>query len=79
MGAIVPLVLSGLKLIMTNLPAFTALGIDLVEVFDRSKAIVTGDTTSTPAEREAALAEIVSMEAQRDARLEELRLLAPNS
>lgn len=79
MGAIVPLVLSGLNLIMTNLPAFQALGLDLAEVFDRSKAIVTGDTTSTPAEREAALAEIATMESQRDARLEELRVLAPDS
>ena len=79
MGAIIPLVMSGLNLIMTNLPAFEALGLDLVEVFDRSKAIVTGDTTSTPAEREAALSEIASMEVQRDARLAELGRIAPNS
>lgn len=72
-------IVSALGLLVTHAPSFLALGIDFADVFSKGKALVTSHTASTPAEREAALAEIADLEAQRDARLEELRVQAPDS
>lgn len=72
-------VVSALGYAVANYQTFAALGADFVDMFDKGKAIVTSHTASTPEERAAALAEIAGLEAQRDARLEELRQQAPNS
>lgn len=75
----IAIVLAALSALVTNAPAFIALGADVVDLFDKGKALISSDTASTPAERAAALSEIEGLEAQRDARLEELRVQAPNS
>ena len=72
-------IVSALGTLAVNAPSFIALGVDLVDAFEKGKVLITSDTTSTPEERAAALAEIASMEGQRDAALEALRLQAPNS
>ena len=55
------------------------IGVDIVDAFNKGKALITSDTASSPTERETALAEIADLEVQRDAALEELRRQAPNS
>lgn len=75
----ISIVLAALTAVTTNLPAFMALGADVVGMFDKGKALIASDTASTPDVQAAALAEIATLEAQRDARLEELRQQAPNS
>ena len=72
-------VLSVLGFVSANLPMFIALGTDVVDMFDKGTALVSSDTTSTPAERDAAVAEIAGMRAQFADRLEELRQQAPSS
>lgn len=72
-------ILAAVGALVAQAPAFVALGIDIVDAFGKAKALIAGDTASTPEERAAAMTEIEALEAQRDARLEELRLQAPNS
>lgn len=72
-------ILAALTAVTTNAPAFIGLGVDIVALFEKGKALITSDTASTAAERAVALAEIETLEAQRDARLEELRQQAPAS
>jgi hypothetical protein len=72
-------IVSTLGTLVLNAPSFIALGVDLVDAFDKGKALISSDTASTAEERAAALAEIASMEVQRDEALEALRLQAPNS
>ena len=72
-------IVEALQALVTYGPALAAMGADVVDLFDKGKALVSSDTASTPEERAAAMAEIAGLEAQRDARLEELRTQAPNS
>lgn len=72
-------IVSALGYVVANYQTFVDLGVDVVDVFSKGKALVTSDTASTPEERAAAMVEIEGLEAQRDARLEELRVQAPNS
>ncbi len=71
-------IVSALGYVVANYQTFIDLGADVVDMFDKGKALVTSDEASTPEERDAALAEIADLEARRDARLEELRQQAPN-
>lgn len=72
-------IVSALGVLVANAPAFMALGVDIVDVFQKGKAMVASDTASTPTERAAAMMEIEALEDQRDAALEALRRAAPNS
>lgn len=66
-------IVSSLGMLATNAPAFVALGVDLVDAFDKGKTLIASHTASTPEERVAAWNKISDLELQRDARLEELR------
>jgi|JI9StandDraft_2_1071091.scaffolds.fasta_scaffold1704231_1 hypothetical protein len=72
-------IVSTLGTLALNAPSFIALGVDLVDAFNKGKALIESDTASTPEERAAAMAEISALESQRDSALEALRLQAPNS
>lgn len=72
-------ILAALAAAVTHADAFMALGVSFVDLFDKSKALVTSHTASTPDERAAAMLVIEDLEAKRDARLDELGRLAPNS
>lgn len=72
-------IVSALGLLAANASTFTALGADVVGLFEKGKSLVGSDTASTPEERAAALAEIADLESQRDAALEALRQQVPNS
>jgi hypothetical protein len=72
-------IVSALGALVAQAPSFIALGVDLVDAFDKGKALISSNTASTPAERAAALAEVADLEVQRDVALEELRKAAPNS
>lgn len=72
-------IVSTLALIAANMPAFIALGADVIGLFEKGKELISSDTASTPEERASALSEIADLESQRDAALEALRQQAPNS
>jgi hypothetical protein len=72
-------IVAGITAVATNIPAFVALGVDVADVIDKGKALVSSDTASTPEERAAALAEIEGLQGQLAAGLAVLEQQAPNS
>ncbi len=72
-------VMFALGAIAKNAPAFVALGADLAEMTAKGHALVSSDTASSPAEREAAQKYIASLQDEFAASLENLRQQAPNS
>lgn len=72
-------IVAGLAAVTNNLPAMFALGVDVYDVFEKGKDLVTSHVASTADERAAALAEIAGLQAQRDAALTALGQQAPNS
>ena len=72
-------ILAILSAVATNAPAFVALGGDILDMFDKGKALVSSDTASTPEERAEALSTIEGLQAQFTARLSELEQTAPHS
>lgn len=72
-------IVSALGMLATNAPSFIALGVDVVDAFDKGKALISSDTASTPEERATALAAVAASETTRDAALAALKLAAPDS
>lgn len=72
-------VVSVLGMVASNIPAFIALGSDVIDMFDRGEALVSSDTTLTGDERKALLDSIADLRNQIDARIAELKLQAPDS
>lgn len=72
-------VLAALSFAVTNKDMLEQLGVNVVDMFTKGRNLVSNDTTTTPEERTAAQAQIDALEAQINARVDELGRIAPNS
>lgn len=72
-------ILATLSFAVTNKDMLEQLGVNVVDMFTKGRNLVSNDTTTTPEERAAAQAKIDGLEAQINARVDELVRLAPNS